>query len=109
VINLRQETDALASWPTGERLRALQRIIPRAQVEEVLAQTGHDRAVCTRLPGWFMGWFIIALGLCCRDCYRQLFRWLQPFRPVAHSRTRHHRPPRRPASGRLLKNKGRFD
>jgi len=81
VINLRQETDALASWPTDERLRALPRIIPRAQVEEVLAQTGHDRAVCTRLPGWFMVWFIIALGLCCRDCYRQLFRWLQPFRP----------------------------
>ena len=83
MINLRQETDALASWPTGERLRALQRIIPRAQVEAALAQTGHDRAVCTRLPGWFMMWFIIALGLCCRDCYRQLFRWLQPFRPGA--------------------------
>ena len=83
MINLRQETDALASWPTGERLRALQRIIPRAQVEAVLAQTGHDRAVCPRLPGWFMGWFLIARGLCCRDCYRQLFRWLQPFRPGA--------------------------
>jgi hypothetical protein len=25
--------------------------------------------------------FVIAMGLCCRDCYRQLFRWLQPFRP----------------------------
>lgn len=83
MIDLRQETDALASWPTGERLRALHRIIPRAQVEAVLAQTGHDRAVCPRLPGWFMVWFIIALGLCCRDCYRQLFRWLQPFRPGA--------------------------
>jgi hypothetical protein len=81
VINLRQETDALASWPTGERLRALQRIIPRAQVEAVLAQTGHDRAVCRRLPGWFMVWFLIALGLYCRDCYRQIFRWLQPYRP----------------------------
>ena len=83
MINLHHETDALASWPTGERLRALQRIIPRAQVEAVLAQTGHDRIVCTRLPGWFMVWFLIALGLCCRDCYRQLFRWLQPFRPGA--------------------------
>jgi hypothetical protein len=30
-----------------------------------------------------MVWFLIALGLCCRDCYRQLFRWLQPFRPGA--------------------------
>jgi hypothetical protein len=38
VINLRQETDALASWPTGERLRTLQRIIPRTQVDAVLAQ-----------------------------------------------------------------------
>ncbi len=83
MIDLRQETDALASWPTGERLRALQRIIPRAQVEEALARTGHDRVVCKRLPGWFMVWFLIALGLCCRDCYRQIFRWLQPFRPGA--------------------------
>ena len=83
MINLHQATDALAPWPTGERLRALQRIIPRVQVEAVLAQTGHDRAVCRRLPGWFMVWFLIALGLCCRDCYRQLFRWLQPFRPGA--------------------------
>ena len=62
VIDLRQETDALASWPTGERLRALHRIIPRAQVEAVLAQTGHDRALCPRLPGWFMVWFLIALA-----------------------------------------------
>jgi hypothetical protein len=27
-----------------------------------------------------MVWFMIALGLYCRDCYRQIFRWLQPFR-----------------------------
>jgi hypothetical protein len=26
-----------------------------------------------------MVWFLIALGLYCRDCYRQIFRWLQPF------------------------------
>lgn len=83
VIDLREETDALASWPTHERLRALQRIIPRAQVEEVLAQTGQARSGCPRLPGWFMVWFIIALGLCRRDCYRQVFRWVQPFRPGA--------------------------
>lgn len=81
MIDLRQETDALASWPTGERLRALQRIIPRTRVEEVLRRTGHDRVICKRLPGWFMVWFLIALGLYCRDGYRQIFRWLQPFRP----------------------------
>jgi hypothetical protein len=52
----------------------LQAIIPRAQGEEVLAQTGQEGAVCKRLPGWFMGWFMIALGLCGRDSYRQIFR-----------------------------------
>ena len=80
MIDFHQETQALASWPSKERLRALERIIPRAQVQEILAQTGHERVFCKRLPGWFMVWFIIALGLCCRDCYRQIFRWLQPFR-----------------------------
>jgi hypothetical protein len=27
-----------------------------------------------------MVWFVIALGLFCPDCYRQIYRWLQPFR-----------------------------
>ena len=27
-----------------------------------------------------MVWFVIALGLFCRDSYRQVFKWLQPFR-----------------------------
>ena len=75
--------DALKLLPTDERLRALQRIIPRSQVDAVLAQTGHDQAVCSRLPAWFMVWFVIGIGLFCRDCYRQIFRWLQPFHPGA--------------------------
>ena len=75
MIDIGTEVDALASWPTRERIRALKRIIPRARVEEVLARTGHDRARCRRLPGWFLVWFVIALGLFCRDCYRQVFRW----------------------------------
>jgi Insertion element 4 transposase N-terminal/Transposase DDE domain len=83
VIDIGTEVDTLASWPTRERTRALKRIIPRARVEEVLARTGQDRTRCPRLPGWFMAWFVIALGLFCRDCYRQVFRWLQPFRPGA--------------------------
>src|SRR3954454_253746 len=80
VIDIGTEVDALASWPTRERIRALKRIIPRARVEQVLARTGHDRAHCRRLPAWFLVWFVIALGLSCRDCYRQVSRWLQPFR-----------------------------
>jgi hypothetical protein len=83
VIDIGTEVDALASWPTRERTRALNRIIPRARIEAVLARTGRDRTHCPGLPGWFMAWFVIALGLSCRDCYGQVFRWLQPFRPGA--------------------------
>src|SRR3954466_10422359 len=80
-IDISKEAAACANWPTRERLRALKRIIPRADVEGVLKRTGKDRAHCRRLPAWFLVWFVIALGLFCRDCYRQVFRWLQPFRP----------------------------
>jgi Insertion element 4 transposase N-terminal/Transposase DDE domain len=74
------EAATLAQWPTAERVRALKRIIPRAQVQAVLRHTGHARRRYLRLPAWFMVWFVIALGLFCRDCYRQVFKWLQPFR-----------------------------
>jgi hypothetical protein len=83
VIDIGKEASAFASWPTRERLRALKRIIPRARVEGVLAHTGHDRVHCPRLPGWFMVWFVIGLGLFCQDCYRQVYKWLQPFRKGA--------------------------
>src|SRR5713226_1922053 len=75
-------TDArtLMQWPTAERVRALKRIIPRAKIQEVLRHTGHARRRYLRLPAWFMVWFVIALGLFCRDSYRQVFKWLQPFR-----------------------------
>jgi hypothetical protein len=75
-------TDAgtLAQWPTAERVRALKRIIPRAQVQAILRRTGHARRRYLRLPAWFMVWFVIALGLFCPDSYRQVFKWLQPFR-----------------------------
>lgn len=81
MIDIRKEADALASWPTHDRLRALERILPRARVEDVLARAGRDRTACPRLPGWFMVWFVVALGLFSRDCYRHVFRWLQPYRP----------------------------
>jgi hypothetical protein len=79
-IDISKEAAACANWPTRERLRALKRIIPRADIEGVLQRTGKDRAHCPRLPAWFLVWFVIALGLFCRDCYRQVFRWLQPYR-----------------------------
>jgi Insertion element 4 transposase N-terminal/Transposase DDE domain len=79
-IDISKEAAACANWPTRERLRALKRIIPRADIEGVLQRTGKDRTHCRRLPAWFLVWFVIALGLFCRDCYRQVFKWLQPYR-----------------------------
>jgi hypothetical protein len=80
MISVDKEVAQFASWPTRERIRALKRIIPRANVEDVLEKSGRARGFCRRLPGWFMVWFVIALGLFCRDSYRQVFRWLQPYR-----------------------------
>ena len=45
-----------------------------------MRRTGHARHRYLRLPAGFMVWFVIALGLFCRDSYRQVFKWLQPFR-----------------------------
>lgn len=70
----------LEQFPTAERLQALKRIIPRTKVQAVLQQTGHARRRYLRLPAWFVVWLVIALGLFCRDSYRQVFKWLQPFR-----------------------------
>jgi hypothetical protein len=74
---------ALAAWSTAQRLHALKRIIPKARVQHILRQTGHARRHYPRLNAEFMVWFVIALGLVCRDSYRQVFKWLQPFRPGA--------------------------
>src|SRR2546421_5607138 len=79
--SLCSDAGPLAQWPTAERLRALKRIIPRARVQALLRRTGHARRRYLRLPAWFMVWFVIALGLFCRDSYRQVFKWLQPCRP----------------------------
>jgi hypothetical protein len=81
MISVDREVEEFASWPTFERIRAMKRIIPRAKVEEVLRRYGRSQHSCRRLPGVFMVWFVIALGLFCSDCYRQVFRWLQHFRP----------------------------
>jgi hypothetical protein len=80
VNSLLTESASLALWPTAERVRGLKRIIPRAKVQAILRRTGHAHRRYLRLPAWFMVWFVIALGLFCRDNYRQVFKWLQPFR-----------------------------
>jgi hypothetical protein len=80
MTSLYTDSATLAQWPTAERLRARKRILPRATVNAILRRTGHAQRRYLRLPAWFMVWFVIALGLFCRDSYRQVFKWLQPFR-----------------------------
>jgi hypothetical protein len=79
MIDLGKEAAQLAQQPTDERIQGLKRIIPCATVKAILKKTGHGRR-CPRVPNWFMVWFVVGLGLFHGDCYRQIFRWLQPFR-----------------------------
>ena len=80
MIDVCKDACDLASWPARERIRALKRIIPRRKVEGVLQNCALADRGCRRLPGWFLVWFVVALGLFCRDSYRQVFRWLAPYR-----------------------------
>jgi hypothetical protein len=64
----------------SQRLNALHRIIPRTKVKQVLRKTGCDQPFCARLPALFMVYFVLAMGLFCTDCYRQVFRWLRPWK-----------------------------
>src|SRR5947209_15573722 len=80
MLALDTEIAAVAQQPTAERLQALKRIIPCSTIKAILQQGGHQR-YCARLPKWFMVWFVIGMGLFATDCYRQVFRWLQRFRP----------------------------
>lgn len=77
---LSKEADVKIRWSDAERTRALKRIIPKVAIEKVLRRTGCGLHFCRRLPRWFVVWFIIAMGLFCRDNYRQVFRWLHRFK-----------------------------
>lgn len=75
-------TDAarISHWTVRQRLAALKRIIPLKEVTAVLRQSPRRRNLCRRAPDRFMIWFVIALGLFCGDCYRQIYRWLLPWK-----------------------------
>ncbi len=81
MIDLGKDATQLAQLLTDERIRALKRIIPCSTIKKILRETGCERGFCRRLPNWFMVWFVVALGLFCPDSYRQIFRWLQRYRP----------------------------
>ena len=81
MIGIDKEVGRYARWPTGRRIAALKRILPRAKVEEVLAAGHGNSRFCRRLPRWFVVWFVVSLGLFCRDSYQQVFRWLERYTP----------------------------
>ncbi len=75
----RTDADDAVRWSTTERVLALKRIVPRKAISKALRPSASKHRHCRRLPRWFMVWFVIALGLFCRDSYRQVFRWLRRF------------------------------
>jgi hypothetical protein len=98
MIDLTSDLERLANFPSDERTRALERIIPRHAVREVLRQTGHARRHYKILPAWFVVWFVVGLGLFASDSHVQVYKHLQRFR---RGRT-----PRRSALGEARKGLG---
>jgi hypothetical protein len=77
---LSKEADVAVRWSTAERMAALKRIVSKKSITKALRRSGKGQRHCRRLPRWFVVWFVIAIGLFCRDSYRQVFRWLHRFR-----------------------------
>jgi hypothetical protein len=81
MIVLSKDVDVAVRWSTAERIQALKRIVPRKAIAESLESSRSKHRYCRRLPRWFVVWFVIGMGLFCRESYRQVFRWLQRFCP----------------------------
>jgi hypothetical protein len=69
MIDLDKDVQRILQLPANERLSALKRIIPRKTVQAVLRKSRRRQRYCRRLPGWFMVWFVIGLGLYSRYSY----------------------------------------
>jgi hypothetical protein len=80
MTDVKGDLDQLVNYSNDERVRALERIIPRQVVQEVLQQTGHARRHYTLLPAWFVVWFVVGLGLFANDSHTQVVKYFQRFR-----------------------------
>lgn len=76
MIDLCKEVHQAQKQPSKERIRALKRTIPLTSIQAVLRKTGKRWRVCKCLPGQFLVWLVIGMGLFARDCYRQIYRSL---------------------------------
>ena len=74
MLDLGKEAARLAQQPSAERLQALKRIIPCSTIKSILRSAGKRRS-CSRLPDWFMVWFVVGLGLFNGDKYRWSLRF----------------------------------
>src|SRR5271170_6033560 len=79
MLTLHKEVAALSR---ADCLAGLKRIIPPSRIKRVLRDSGKDRAFCPRLSPVSVVQFVLGLGLFCRDCYRQVFRWINTNSPV---------------------------
>lgn len=73
MLSIRTEAAALSEQ---HRLAGLYRIIPPRQVKRAIQLSGGSQRLCSRCPALFMVYFVLGMGLFCRDCYRQVFRWV---------------------------------
>src|SRR5215213_8135433 len=80
MTDVKGDLDQLVNYTNDERVRALERIIPRQVVQEVLQQTGHARRHYKLLPAWFVVWFVVGLGLFANDSHTQVVKYFQRFR-----------------------------
>jgi hypothetical protein len=69
-----------AAFSTRQRFTALKRIIPVEKRKAALRRSGRGRTLCPRVGDEFMLLFVVAMGLFASDCYRQVYRWLAPFK-----------------------------
>jgi hypothetical protein len=72
----------VAALSRADCLDGLKRIIPPARIKTVLKEQHKDQSFCARLPAASVVQFVLGMGLFCRDCYRQVFRWVNPRMPV---------------------------
>lgn len=80
MVRIGREAACLALWSEQQRLAAIKRILPRRKVKAALRKAGRGKTCCTRTSDEFMMVFVVALGLFCSDCYRQIYRWLVPWK-----------------------------
>jgi hypothetical protein len=70
----------VAELSLEHRLAGLRRIIPVAVIKQALDGRDEGRSAGRRLPKVFMMQFLLAMGFYCTDCYRQVFRWMRPWK-----------------------------